>query len=395
MSEERILILVLGMHRSGTSVLTRVLNLLGADVGQDLLGARQDINARGFWEHRELIAINEKLLSVLDRSWYDFRPLPSGVWTGETIAGFQDQAVSFLNSAFAGAATLAVIKDPRLCLLLPFWESAARQAGWKPVVVLATRSPAEVGASLCHRDPLTPSSADLLWLRYTGDSEKCSRDLPRVCVDYAGLLADWKTTLDRAGAALGISWPVSTGTASEAVSQAIDPGLRHQQAAPERQGKLGELTRQAWQLLQSGDPDRQALDAVWQACDRLLEDGGELTDALAATNRRLFAVNNELQALGEDHRKALDVVAEKDEQIEKLAGELEHAHAVIDERDAQIAGLSRELEYARSVVEERDAQLQKLAGELEHAVAIVKERDAQLNHTAVKIVRKLFAVDRQ
>lgn len=171
--------------------------------------------------------------------------------------------------------------------------------------------------------------------------------------------------------------------------------MRHQQEAPERQGKLGELTRQAWQLLQSGDPDRQALDAVWQTCDRLLEDGGELTNALAATNRRLFAVNNELQALGEDHRKALDVVAEKDEQIEKLAGELEHAHAVIDERDAQIVGLSRELEYARSVVEERDAQLQKLAGELEHAVSIVEERDAQLNHTAVKIVRKLFAVDRQ
>ena len=395
MAEERTLILVLGMHRSGTSVLTRVLNLLGADVGRDLLAARQDINARGFWEHRELVAINEKLLSAVGRSWYDFLPLPSSLWSGEAIAGLQEQAVTFLGTAFAEDATLAVIKDPRLCLLLPFWESAAKQAGWKPVVILATRSPAEVAASLCRRDPLTQMSADLLWLRYTEDSERYSRELPRLCVDYAGLLADWKAVMGKVSKALGMDWPVDIHTASEAISQAIDPGLRHQREVEEHQGELADLTRQAWQSLQLEKPDLQALDEVWQAFDRLLGDAGELADNLATTNRRLVAVNNELQALGEDHRKALEVVAEKDDQLQKLAHELTHAHAVIEERDRQIGELSGELEYARSVVEERDAQLHKLAAELEHAVSIVEQRDAQLNHMAVKIVRKLFSVDKQ
>ncbi|WP_457669212.1 hypothetical protein [Thiolapillus sp.] len=395
MAEERTLILVLGMHRSGTSVLTRVLNLLGADVGRDLLAAQKDINARGFWEHRELVAINEKLLSAVGRSWYDFLPLPSSLWSGEAIAGLQEQAVTFLGTAFAEDATLAVIKDPRLCLLLPFWESAAKQAGWKPVVILATRSPAEVAASLCRRDPLTQMSADLLWLRYTEDSERYSRELPRLCVDYAGLLADWKAVMGKVSKALGMDWPVDIHTASEAISQAIDPGLRHQREVEEHQGELADLTRQAWQSLQLEKPDLQALDEVWQAFDRLLGNAGELADNLAATNRRLVAVNNELQALGEDHRKALEVVAEKDDQLQKLAHELTHAHAVIEERDRQITELSGELEYARSVVEERDAQLHKLAAELEHAVSIVEQRDAQLNHTAVKIVRKLFSVDKQ
>ncbi|HID44873.1 MAG TPA: hypothetical protein EYP34_03850, partial [Chromatiaceae bacterium] len=89
MPEGRTLILVLGMHRSGTSVLTRVLNLLGADVGENLLQAQPDINARGFWEHEDLIAINEALLSVLERNWYDFRPLPERWWSGERFAGLR------------------------------------------------------------------------------------------------------------------------------------------------------------------------------------------------------------------------------------------------------------------------------------------------------------------
>ena len=155
------------------------------------------------------------------------------------------------------------------------------------------------------------------------------------------------------------------------------------------------MTAQAYSLLHSGKLEVAALDAVWQDYERLLEDGQVLAESLARTNRRLFAINNEMQILGDDHQRALDVIAEKDGQQEKLAGELAHAHSIIDERDAQIKELSGDLEYARSVVEERDSQLQKLASELEYAVSIVEERDAQLNHAAVKIVRKLFAVDRK
>jgi len=396
MADTRTLILVLGMHRSGTSVLTRVLNLLGADVGEDLLEAQQGVNARGFWEHRELVSINEQLLSALGRKWYDFLPLPSQWWSENSISDLEQQAESFLRSAFAADASLAVIKDPRLCLLLPFWEVAAQKAGWNPVVVLATREPGEVSASLCRRDPLTEDSANLLWLRYTSDSEKASRELPRSSADYAALLNDWKAVLRRVGEGLAITWPNDLDETAEAIAEAIDPSLCHQeQQEAESGGGLHDMTAQAYSLLHSGKLEVAALDAVWQDYERLLEDGQVLAESLARTNRRLFAINNEMQILGDDHQRALDVIAEKDGQQEKLAGELAHAHSIIDERDAQIKELSGDLEYARSVVEERDSQLQKLASELEYAVSIVEERDAQLNHAAVKIVRKLFAVDRK
>ncbi|WP_456376835.1 sulfotransferase family protein [Thiolapillus sp.] len=388
MPEQRTLILVLGMHRSGTSVLTRVLNLLGADLGTNLLQAQPDINARGFWEHEELIAINEALLGALGRSWYDFHPLPPHWWAGDRVSALMPRAVAFLETAFAGAS-LAAAKDPRLCLLLPFWREAARLAGWKPVVILATRAPGEVVASLCRRDPLGSASANLLWLRYTRDSEEASRSLPRSCVDYAALLEDWRTVLSRVAEELALDWPQAVEAAADTVASEIDPGLRHQCSCPEESaGEIAARAARAYHLLRDEKLDEAGLDVVWRDFDCLFKECPSLAAGLEEANQRLFAVNSDLQALGESHQQALDVVAAKDQQLEQLASELAHAVSVVTERDQQLA-------YAQGIVEERDGQLQRMAAELEHAGKIVEMRDAQLNHPAVKILRKLLFLDKQ
>ena len=70
-------ILVLGMHRSGTSAITRVLNLLGVELGAHLMPAAAGNNEGGFWEHMRVVEIHEALLHALGRSWHDLRPLPS------------------------------------------------------------------------------------------------------------------------------------------------------------------------------------------------------------------------------------------------------------------------------------------------------------------------------
>ncbi|HJP99138.1 MAG TPA: hypothetical protein VJ862_11295, partial [Rhodanobacteraceae bacterium] len=76
-AEPHKVILVLGMHRSGTSAVTRCLNLLGAEVGSKLLPPAED-NRSGFWEHAEVVAVHEELLGDLDRVWHDGRALPEG-----------------------------------------------------------------------------------------------------------------------------------------------------------------------------------------------------------------------------------------------------------------------------------------------------------------------------
>src|SRR4051794_27736950 len=68
-------VLVLGMHRSGTSAMAGALALCGFATGSDLMPAAAD-NPKGFWEHAGVVAIHERLLRALDRPWHDPRPLP-------------------------------------------------------------------------------------------------------------------------------------------------------------------------------------------------------------------------------------------------------------------------------------------------------------------------------
>jgi hypothetical protein len=94
-------LLVLGMHRSGTSALTRVLNLLGVALGDDLMPPGPD-NPLGFWEHQGIVSVHEALFAELDRRWDDPRPMPDG-WLDSDAAREAGEAITaILHRDFAG-----------------------------------------------------------------------------------------------------------------------------------------------------------------------------------------------------------------------------------------------------------------------------------------------------
>ncbi|BAO43437.1 hypothetical protein [Thiolapillus brandeum] len=395
---DKSLILVTGMHRSGTSVLTRVFNLLGARVGQDLLEAQSGVNARGFWEHQELVAINEALLDALGRHWYDFQPLPDDCWNHKAVGELQTRARKFLSATFPDA-DMAALKDPRLCLTLPFWQEAARACGWRPLVVLALRAPWEVSASLCRRDPLDPVSAALLWLRYSADSEKNSRKLPRVALDYGALMNDWRTEVTRLGKALDMVWPVPPGEAATRIDAEIDPGLRHQHSGFQGESMpAASLAARAYHMLLQEPLDTRGLDLVWEEYESLLSSCSAMGFGLSGCNRRLFSVNNDLQALGKDHGKALETIVDKDEKLASLSRELEYSRTIVEERDAQLQKLAAELEHAGAVVEERDRQLQELNQLVEKMERMQQELDRLRKvrlHPSVKLAVRLFSLEKE
>ncbi len=87
------------MHRSGTSALARVINLLGADLGKNLVPADED-NQKGYWEHEEILHIHERLLKELGYVWDDIRPLPDNWWLGEAAANAHADLLEALNRDF-------------------------------------------------------------------------------------------------------------------------------------------------------------------------------------------------------------------------------------------------------------------------------------------------------
>jgi hypothetical protein len=69
-------VVILGMHRSGTSLVTRLVSLLGLALCRedDLLAGRK-ANPRGHWESNSMLAFNDRLLEELDASWFCPPPL--------------------------------------------------------------------------------------------------------------------------------------------------------------------------------------------------------------------------------------------------------------------------------------------------------------------------------
>lgn len=187
----RIALLVLGMHRSGTSALTRVLNLLGADISQKLMPAAQGNNETGFWEPQDIVAVHDAMLAAAGSGWDDMSSFPASFFSTGAAKGYQAKILDHLQRDFADS-TMFTIKDPRVCRLVPFWLELLNRFDAAPYAVIPVRNPLEVARSLKARDGFHHARSTLIWLRHVLEAERDSRSLPRSFVTFDALLEDWR-----------------------------------------------------------------------------------------------------------------------------------------------------------------------------------------------------------
>ncbi|MGA2232005.1 MAG: sulfotransferase [Tepidisphaeraceae bacterium] len=226
-------ICVLGMHRSGTSALSRLLNQLGVDLGRNLLPADFD-NPRGFFELRAIVDCHTDLLDAIGSSYFDdFLPLPPGWETRAEVQPYRGQLLEIVRAEFADKP-LWGFKDPRTCRLLPLWHDVLQQSGAQSRFVIMVRNPQEIFSSLSQRNG-TPCNQSLLsTLVHMLQTERDTRGRRRVVVSYDELISDWRGLAAKIGNALGIQWPhppEAPDASSGKGDEAIDPALRHHRAA--------------------------------------------------------------------------------------------------------------------------------------------------------------------
>jgi hypothetical protein len=182
-------LVVLGMHRSGTSSLTGVLNLLGFSAGNKFIGANE-FNERGYFED---VVLNENLdsfLLAIDRSWKDERAYASDWLSSQAAITATEEIKESLKTEFDFSQP-TVIKNPRISRLLPLMQPIWKNAGLSTKYVLCLRSPLAVIQSLARRDSIVPQRAALLYVAHLLEAELHTRNQPRVFVEYDGLLQDW------------------------------------------------------------------------------------------------------------------------------------------------------------------------------------------------------------
>ncbi|HWB29123.1 MAG TPA: hypothetical protein VG736_01380 [Vicinamibacterales bacterium] len=226
MAADRI-VLVLGMHRSGTSALTRVLNLRGAALPADLLPPNH-ANVAGYWEPASVVTWHDEFLTAVGSAWDDPTELPASAFETPAAEHFVDRVADLLCGEL-GAAPLVVMKDPRACRLVPLWRRAIGRAGREPLIALIVRHPLEVAASLQRRDGLPVSQSLLLWLEHVLAAEAFTRSDRRSIVAYDRLLDDWRGTVARIEHDLGLV-PPATADVDAQVEAFLANDLRHERA---------------------------------------------------------------------------------------------------------------------------------------------------------------------
>ncbi|WP_334130723.1 hypothetical protein, partial [Silanimonas lenta] len=239
--------LVLGMHRSGTSVLTAAIHCLGASLGERLVPPADD-NPGGYFENARAVEINEEFLLAIGSGWDDPRPFRPDWLDGPSARSARSAIRALLAEEFARSSWSA-LKDPRLCRLLPLWLPELRAAGFHLDAVLATRNPEAITASLTKRDRMGSEASMVLTLRHWVAAEHDSRDLPRACLDYDAWIDAPEPHLRRI--ARQLNWPVKGRTAYSKAAKLIDAEQRHHRAAPPafRDGLAGVLA-EAFGLLE-------------------------------------------------------------------------------------------------------------------------------------------------
>jgi hypothetical protein len=356
----RTCILVLGMHRSGTSALTRVISLLGAELPKEMLGANPS-NPTGHWEPQRLIDLHERMLAEAGSSWDDWRAFEPTDLARSRLHFYRAEIAQILDEEY-GKAPLFVLKEPRLSRFVPLYIEILKSMGVALRIVHICRNPLAVIASLARRDGFTDPFAALLWLRHEVEAERATRGSKRVFVTYEGLIADWTETFRMVDAALGIDWPRPPAEAAAEIGTYLSREHQHHASSEARlraDGRISHWVKDAYAALSALAANADDAEAAL-VLERIGAEFNASTKMLGDAFYSELAQRQSTLANKERHWRET-----AGRQADELARVVDHTRREIANAAALVEEGTREREHLARRLAERDARLGELAGEVE------------------------------
>ncbi|MDE0658861.1 MAG: hypothetical protein OXI79_04340 [Gammaproteobacteria bacterium] len=433
-------IIVLGMHRSGTSAVARLLNLMGAYFGGENIstGASAE-NEKGFWERLDVRALNDSMLHNANCDWDRIAELDLSAIPEDFQNAYHRSARDIVLNLDAHRPWF--IKEPRLCILLPLWRPALEL----PFCVHVFRHPVEVAHSLKARNGIPIRVGLALWEAYNTKAIDSSADLPRFFLSYSELLSSPQPVVDQLREAMSSSsgYEYRTPAATE-LAGALDGSLRHQRheidgaggsptksqlalyefladarangafvAPPLSRSSLNTLRRfessgehLAARMRRSNARQRatvdntdprlalksmeldQALRAVSEkstAVSNAAKANANLTETLSKQNTDLALKNDAIKRLTADVDNRRNVLAKRDQRIQSLTVELETRAAALAVQEKAAAELNSEITQYKSALDLRDAEIKELGREIAALSAAAEGKEDSLKGLAVEL----------
>jgi hypothetical protein len=172
--------MVLGMHRSGTSMLAGLL-INGSGYHSGYVHEGSPENEKGYFELAHAVAQNDAFMEMQHISWdanvtrYKDEHALNETKYGTVQFQYGEVALQFLNNPHN---IPWILKDPRMCITIKTW---LRLLNTTPAIVFTYRHPWEVASSLKARNPAWSLARGLqLWITYNFRAIRNSRGLCRV-----------------------------------------------------------------------------------------------------------------------------------------------------------------------------------------------------------------------
>ena len=221
--KSRRLIVVLGMHRSGTSVITRGLQTLGVDLGNSLLPVQKD-NPRGFWEDADINTLNIEILDFLGKDWHFLSPIQPEDIDILRDNGYQLRASTLLQQKMNNSQIFG-FKDPRLAKLALFWKEVFTHSQFDVSYVISIRHPLSVCESLAKRHNFEFERSYLLWMEHLITSFVNTIEKKSVVVDFDSMMISPEAELIRIANKLNLQ--VNHTELNKFKNDFLDNKLRH------------------------------------------------------------------------------------------------------------------------------------------------------------------------
>jgi hypothetical protein len=407
-SKKKRLVVVLGMHRSGTSVFAGVLQHLGVHFGDEQFGPNS-WNERGYFEDRRIVELNERIFAALGRRWNSLAPIaPEEL---EKVQHFHSEGVELLCTMSAGTVDIG-IKDPRMCLLLPFWQTVFATVKIVPQYLFTIRDPREVAASLRDRDGISVEGGCWLWLTHVISALQAFDGEPCYFLKYDQLLERPGETVRMISDLFELAAEVAVieKVADEFVSSDLNRhGGKHIRIKDLPHPVIHALYKLLCLQETMVKPSPLKASKVWQVIEQTFVDMVpfmKFHDGLSVADGQVALLSGRLSATQEAKANAEEIVRARDEALHSLTEEIAEVRAAHEEvqrlaldRLVREQHLREELERtqeaktdAERLALDRLVREQRLEEELErtqeakaNAEEIVRARDEALHSLTEQI----------
>lgn len=402
-------VILLGMHRSGTSLCSHILSTLGVNMADEIgVGVGND---DGHWERWEIVAFHDRILALFNRDYlgplHDL-PLPAAWWADPKVAEIRHEMAAFIKPRIAQG--LFGFKDPRTLRLLPVWQQLFEELELTPRFVMSLRNPAQVARSLYARDGLYLTAGEHRWLVYMVDFFRYAGNEDVCVLQYDDWFTDPVATAKRLLDFLGLTWRQSRSDLEAMLAGVIKPQLRHERHAAPAGLKLA---ARLYDLIQAGPAKREKVDeAVAQFLDfqqldqplqRALEDFQATAAQLPQAEQRL----RDMQALADGYAISL---ARSETESADLRADLAASQAIAEQernagaqhiselqaRNQEKLHLEERVQDLLSLTDGYVASLSQLEGEAADLRAALADHDAHMAATqSVQAQKAALEVDLQ